>query len=56
MGEKLLEMLKMEVLPHLLYSQDISLSDYHLFQLMAHGQANQHFLFYEVAKNGLTCG
>ena len=45
-----LEMLKWEVLSYLLYSPDIALSDYHLFQSMAHGLAEQHFHSYEDAK------
>ena len=33
------------------YSLDIALLDYHLFRLMAHGLAEQHFTSYEEAKN-----
>ena len=32
------------------YSPDIALSDYHLFQLIAHGLAEQHFHSHEDAK------
>ena len=35
---------------HLPYSPDIAPSDYHLFQLIAHGLAEQHFHSYEDAK------
>ena len=42
-------MLKWEVLPHLTYSLDTALSDYHLFQLMAHGRAKPHFHSYDDA-------
>ena len=38
-----LETLKWEVLPHLPYLTDIALFDYHLFQLMTHDLAKQHF-------------
>jgi len=33
-----------------LYLPDIAPSDYHLFRLMAHGKAEQHFHSYEDAK------
>ncbi|GFX73147.1 mariner Mos1 transposase [Trichonephila clavipes] len=46
-----LERLKWEVLLHPLYSPDLGPSDYHLFRLMAHGLADQHFLSYEEVKN-----
>ena len=46
-----LETLKWEVLPHLPYSPDVVPSDYHLFRLMAHGLADQHFRSYEEVKN-----
>ena len=36
--------------PQPLYSPDIALSNYHLFQLMAHGLAVQHLHFYEDVK------
>ncbi|GFY16902.1 mariner Mos1 transposase [Trichonephila clavipes] len=42
-----LETLKWEVLPHPLYSPDLAPSDYHFFQSMAHGLADQHFRSYE---------
>ena len=45
-----LEMLKWEVLPHSLYSPDITPSDYQLFWSVAHGLAEQHFYSYENAK------
>ncbi|GFV61876.1 mariner Mos1 transposase [Trichonephila clavipes] len=34
-----------------LYSPDLAPSDYHLFQSMAHGLADQHFRSYEEVKN-----
>lgn len=46
-----LETLKWDVLPHPPYSPDIAPSDYHLFRSMAHGLAEQHFHYYEEAKN-----
>ena len=46
-----LETLKWEVLPYPLYSPDIIPFDYHLFRSMAHGLAEQHFRYYEEAKN-----
>ncbi|KAG5327824.1 MOS1T transposase, partial [Pseudoatta argentina] len=46
-----LETLKWEVLPHPLYSPDVVPSDYHLFQSMAHGLADQHFRSYKELKN-----
>ena len=46
-----LETLKWEVLPHPPYSPDVAPSDYHLFRLMAHGLADQHFRSYEEVKN-----
>ncbi|GFY09176.1 mariner Mos1 transposase [Trichonephila clavipes] len=46
-----LETLKWEVQPHPLYSPDLAPSDYHLFRLMAHGLADQHFRSYEEVKN-----
>ena len=45
-----LEKLKLEVLPHLPYSSDIALSDYHLFWSMA----EQHFHSYEDAKKWVS--
>ena len=39
-----------------LCSPDVALFNYHLFQLMAHHLAVQHFHSYEDAKNGSTCG
>ena len=42
-----LEMLKWEVLPHLLYSPDIAPSVYHLLRSMIHGLAEQQFHSYE---------
>ena len=45
-----LEMLRWEVLTHLPYSPDIAPSDYHLFQSIAHGLAEQHFHSYEDPK------
>ena len=42
-----LETLKWEVLPHPPYSPDFPLSDYYLFQSMAHGLADQQFSSYE---------
>ena len=42
-----LETLKWEVLPHPLYSPDISPSDYYLFRSMAHGLADQQLCSYE---------
>lgn len=38
-----LQALGWDVLPHPPYSADIAPSDYHLFRLMAHGLADQHF-------------
>ena len=46
-----LETLKWEVLFHPPYSPDVAPSDYHLFQSMAHGLADQHFRSYEEVKN-----
>jgi len=46
-----LETLKWEVLLHPPYSPDVASSDYHLFRLMAHGLADQHFQSYEEVKN-----
>ena len=46
-----LEALNWDVLPHRPYLPDIAPSDYHLFQSMAHGLAEQHFTSYEEAKN-----
>ncbi|GBP16738.1 Mariner Mos1 transposase [Eumeta japonica] len=46
-----LETLKWEVLPHPPYSPDAVPSDCHLFRLMAHGLADQHFRSYEEVKN-----
>jgi len=45
-----LETLKWGALPHPPYSSDIAPSDCHLFRLMAHGLAEQHFHSYEKAK------
>ncbi|GBP12118.1 NADPH:adrenodoxin oxidoreductase, mitochondrial [Eumeta japonica] len=42
-----LETLKWEVLPHPLYSPDVAPLDYHLFQSMAHGLADQYFRSYK---------
>ncbi|GFU28593.1 mariner Mos1 transposase [Trichonephila clavipes] len=49
--ETYFETLKLEVLPHPLYSPDLYPSDYHLFRSMAHGLANQHFRSYEEVTN-----
>ncbi|UYV72731.1 SETMAR [Cordylochernes scorpioides] len=46
-----LEALQWDVLPHPLYSPDIAPSDYHMFRSITHGLAEQHFTFYEEAKN-----
>nr|QVD39168.1 Mariner Mos1 transposase [Schistocerca gregaria] len=46
-----LEMLKWEVIPHMLYSSDIAPSDYYLFRSMAHGLADQRFQSHEGATN-----
>ena len=46
-----LETLKWEILPHPPYSLDVAPSDYHLFRLMAHDLADQHFRSYEEIKN-----
>ncbi|KAG5325771.1 MOS1T transposase, partial [Pseudoatta argentina] len=45
-----LETLKWEVLPHALYSPDISPSDFHLFRSMAQGLADRRFYSYEEAQ------
>ncbi|GBN75952.1 Mariner Mos1 transposase [Araneus ventricosus] len=45
-----LETLQCEVLPHPPYAPDIAPSDYHLFQSMEHGLAEQQFHSYEDAK------
>ena len=42
-----LETPKWEVLPHPPYSPDVAPPDYHLFRLMAHGLAHQHFRSYD---------
>jgi len=46
-----LETLKWEVLPHPPFSPDVTPSNYHLFQSMAHGLADQHFRSYEEVKH-----
>jgi len=45
-----LKTLKWGVLSYPPYTLDIAPSDYHLFRLMAHGLAKQHFHSYENAK------
>ena len=46
-----LETLKWGVLPHPPYSQDIALSDFHLFRSMTLGLSEQHFTLYGNTKN-----
>ena len=46
-----LEALNWNVLPNPPYSPDIAPPDYHFFQSIAHGLAEQHFISYEDAKN-----
>ncbi|GBP13948.1 Guanine nucleotide exchange factor subunit Rich [Eumeta japonica] len=49
-----LKMLKWEVLSHPPYSPDVAPLDYHLFQSMAHGLADQHWQFYKEFKEVLV--
>lgn len=42
---------KWEVLPHPTYSQDLVLSDYHLFASMGHVLAEQHFKTFNEVQN-----
>lgn len=53
--QKLLE-LKWEILPHPVYSPDLTLSDYHIFCLMQHDLEDIHFANYGEVKNGLLNG
>ena len=48
------EMVKWEVLTHPPYWPDITLSNYQLYRLMAHGLTEQHFHSYEYAKKRLN--
>ena len=50
----LLETLRWEVLPHVVYSPDLTLSDYHFFALKGHILAVQHFSSYEDIKKWLA--
>ena len=45
--------LKLDLLPHPLYSPDLAPSDYHLFRSMAHGLAGLHLANFEEVQNEL---